>query len=236
MFCMFKIVAFDLDDTLWQNEACYRHAKRQFAELLSGCQRQGRIQTRLDEIEVDNIRHYGYGVKSFMLSMVEAALELSDERISRGDLAQVLEIGKAMLAAEIKLFNGTLEVLNQISEKCDLMMITKGDRFEQQRKIDRSGIAGYFKYVEILSEKTPDAYREILERHHIAPREFLMVGNSLRSDILPVVSIGGHAVQIPDDEPWFHELPSGDEISPQEYVQLDHLGLLPAYVASCACD
>lgn len=229
---MFKIVAFDLDDTLWHNEAYYRQAKLDFAQLLSRYQRGETIQRRLDEIEVENIAHYGYGIKSFMLSMVEAALELSDERISGADMAQVLEIGKAMLAREVDLFEGTLAVLKELCDKCDLMMITKGDLFEQQRKIERSGIVEYFKYVEVLSEKTPTAYQRILEKHAVGPGNFLMVGNSLRSDVLPVVSIGGHAVYIPDEHPWFHELPADDERSSAEYTELDHLGLLPAYIAS----
>lgn len=228
---MLKIVAFDLDDTLVQNEAYYREAKREFAQVLSRYRQWDTIHGRLDEIEVENILRYGYGVKSFMLSMVEAALEVSDERIVGRDLTRVLEIGKAMLDKEVELLDGTTDVLKEISKGRDLMIITKGDRFEQRRKIDRSGIAGYFRYVEILSEKTPDAYRDILERHDIAPAEFLMVGNSLRSDVLPALSIGAKAVYVPDEQPWFHELPSEGDMDSPEYVELDRLGQLPAHIA-----
>jgi putative hydrolase of the HAD superfamily len=228
---MLKVVAFDLDDTLVQNEAHYRKAKREFEGILSRYQRGDRIRGRLDEIEVENILRYGYGVKSFMLSMVEAALELSDERIAGGDMSRVLEIGKAMLVKEVELLDGTVDVLEKISKGRDLMIITKGDRFEQRRKIDRSGISGYFRYVEILSEKTPEAYRGILERHGLAPADFLMVGNSLRSDVMPVLSIGARAVYVPDEQPWFHELPSDGEAESLEYVELDRLGELPAHIA-----
>jgi putative hydrolase of the HAD superfamily len=225
-----EILAFDLDDTLWQNEIYYREAKDIFASQLSEYLPEAEAKERLDALEVDNIRLYGYGIKSFTLSMVEAALLCSDGQISGRELAIVLEAGKAMLAQEVELFEGTEAVLRELSTEYDLMMVTKGDLVEQQHKIERSGIADYFQHIEVVSEKTPDTYRKLLERHGILPEVFMMVGNSLRSDVLPVAEIGGHAVHIPDPRPWFHELPSDDLISDNEYVELEHLGQLPAYL------
>lgn len=225
-----KIIAFDLDDTLWQNEVYYREAKDIFAGLLSEFQSEEYARERLDAMEVDNINRYGYGIKSFMLSMIEAALAVSDGQISTHKLAQVLEAGKAMLAKEVELFEGTEAVLRELSGEFELMMITKGDLFEQQRKIDRSGIVDYFQHIEVVSEKTPDTYRGLLERYEIEPGAFMMVGNSLRSDVLPVAEIGGHAVHVPDSRPWFHEVPPAELISEIEYVELKELSELPGYL------
>jgi putative hydrolase of the HAD superfamily len=225
-----KIIAFDLDDTLWQNEIYYREAKDIFARLLSEYLPEAEARERLDAIEVENIRLYGYGIKSFTLSMVEAALECSRGQISGEKLAQILEAGKAMLAKEVELLEGTEAVLQELSVDFELMMITKGDLVEQQRKIERSGIAGYFRYIEVVSEKTPDTYRGLLEKHGISPGAFMMVGNSLRSDVLPVAEIGGHAVHIPDPRPWFHELPAQERTLEVDYIELDHLGELPGHL------
>jgi len=190
------------------------------------------VNRKLDEIEVSNLEVYGYGIKSFTLSMIETAAKAVDGKIEAHTISVILGIAKRMLSAEVELLEHTEQTLVQLSSGYDLMLVTKGDLFEQQRKISRSGIDHFFKLIEIVSEKTPARYLDILKKHHIEVERFLMVGNSLRSDILPVVAIGGRAVYIPNENTWFHEVSGQDEIEGVEYDELEYLGQLPEYMAA----
>ena len=229
---MIEIIAFDADDTLWKNESLYLKAKDELARILSTHQEPDWVGCKLDEIEISNLQIYGYGIKSFTLSMIETATEAVDGKIEAHTISAILEIAKMMLSAEVELLDYTEQALVQLSSDYDLMLVTKGDLFEQRSKISRSGIDHCFKVIEVVAEKTPARYLEILKKHDIEIEQFLMVGNSLRSDILPIVAIGGRAVYIPNENTWFHEVPEQEEIEGAEYDELEHIGQLPEYMAA----
>ena len=227
---MIDIIAFDADDTLWNNEHLYHRAKNKFSRLMAGYVEPQTAKDRLDELEVRNILYYGYGIKSFALSMIEAATDVSAGRVSGDEIQQILATIKGMLTAEVKFVEGGEATLAELSRFYDLMLITKGDLYEQEGKIERSGVARYFRYLEIVGEKSEDTYRKILGKFNLDPERFLMVGNSLRSDILPVLRIGGQAIYIPSDQTWSHEHAGEGEIGDHEFTQLEHLHLLPEYL------
>lgn len=227
---MFDVIAFDADDTLWHNETRYLQAKNRYSQLLSGYHSPQRVEQRLDEIELQNVHAYGYGIKSFTLSMIEAALEVTDGQITGSEIEGILDLGRQMLTAEVELFEHAEETLAKLSAGYDLMLITKGDVFEQGNKVERSGLTRYFRYVEIVGEKTAASYRAILERHKLNAERFLMVGNSLKSDVLPVLEVGGRAVYIPYAHTWIHERVMEGGIAQDGYYELEHLRELPALV------
>jgi putative hydrolase of the HAD superfamily len=228
---MIEIIGLDADDTLWHNEQLYHQAKKKFAQILAKYTSSKEAGLNLDETEVRNIEHYGYGIKSFTLSMIETAVEVSNGQVEGDVIAELIAIANQMLSADVELVEGAEETLERLSTKYDLMLITKGDSYEQERKIDRSGIARYFRYLEVVGEKSEAIYRKILNQYNLDPIRFLMVGNSLRSDILPVIRIGGMGVYIPNDQTWFHEHASQEEIGEVEYAELEQLSQLPTYLA-----
>jgi putative hydrolase of the HAD superfamily len=225
---MFEVIALDADDTLWDNEYLYSEAKKKFIQLLSECSDPEACAQRLDEIEMENVRCYGYGIKSFILSMIEAALELSEGRVAAENIAAILGFAREMLSAEVRLIDGVGETLASLAQNYPLMLITKGDPSEQQRKIEDSGLGVYFRWVEVVADKSPAIYRSILERYGLRAERFLMVGNSLRSDILPVLEIGGQAVLIPYANTWVHEMNVGE--TTHTYATLADLRQLPGYL------
>ncbi len=229
---MIEVIAFDADDTLWENEMLYHRAKGELARILSPYREADWVTCKLDENEVSNLQVYGYGIKSFTLSMIETAAEAVDRKIEAHTISAILEIAKRMLSAEVELLDHTEQTLLQLASDYDLMLVTKGDLFEQQGKISRSGIEHCFQLIEVVAEKTPARYLDILKKYHIEVERFLMVGNSLRSDILPVIAIGGRAIHIPNEHTWFHEVPEQEEIEGAEYDELEHLGQLPEYMAA----
>jgi putative hydrolase of the HAD superfamily len=227
---MINMIAFDADDTLWHNENLYHNAKVTLTRILANYGEPDAIQARLDQTEVRNIEYYGYGVKSFALSMVEAAVDVSAGRATGEEINEIIAIAKKMLRAPVELVDGAEETVRQLSDSYDLMLITKGDLFEQDRKIRISGIADYFRYLEVVGEKSETTYRNLLTKYDLSPAGFLMVGNSLRSDILPVVRIGGQAVYIPNETTWFHEHADEQEIGGAEFGELESLSQLPDYL------
>jgi len=227
---MINIIGLDADDTLWHNEQLYHQAKKKFAQILEKYSSSKEASLHLDQTEVRNIEHYGYGIKSFSLSMIETAVEVSNGQIDGDVIGELIAIAKQMLSADVDLVEGAKETLEELSTKYDLMLITKGDSYEQERKIERSGIADYFRYLEVVGEKSEASYRKILGQYNLDPGRFLMVGNSLRSDILPVIRIGGMGVYIPNDQTWFHEHASQEEIGEVEYAELEQLSQLPDYL------
>ena len=202
------LIAFDADDTLWHNERTYRYAREQYRVLLA---RAGvalgvdAIEARLNETEMANLPYYGYGVSSFTLSLIETAIDLTGGRITGQDLRATIDLAKQMLTENVELFPGVREILGALASRYPLMLITKGDLLHQTSKLDRSGLRQWFRHVEIVSHKTRDVYAAILSRHGIAPDRFLMIGDSLRSDVLPVVEAGGWAVHVPAVLSWSHE-------------------------------
>lgn len=227
---MFETIAFDADDTLWQNEIYYQKAKNQFSQLLSKYQDREFARRRLDQIEVHNIDIYGYGIKMFTLSMIETAIDLSGGKIKGPEIHRLIDISKEMLTKEVELFEHAEQTLAKLAPRFDLMLITKGDHFEQERKVARSGISGYFRYIEIVTEKSQERYQALMAKNDIHPNRFLMVGNSLRSDIQPVIAIGGRAVYIPNEHTWFHENLLEEEIDPNAYEELERIAQLPALI------
>jgi putative hydrolase of the HAD superfamily len=198
-------LAFDADDTLWHNETHYAETQEAFRALLRPFLDDAAIDARLYETETRNLRHYGYGIKAFTLSMIETALELTGDRLDGAGIRQVVNLGKAMLARPVEPLPGVAETLQVLAGCFDLMLITKGDLFDQQTKLAKSGLGRHFSRVEIVSEKDEATYAAILQRHGLSPSSFTMVGNSVRSDILPVLALGARAIHIPYHTTWAHE-------------------------------
>ena len=205
---MIRLVGFDGDDTLWHNERSYRDAREHFRGLLNrvGIELDADdVETTITNTEVANIRYFGYGVSSFTLSLIETAVDLTDGRVTSAELRDLVQLAKGMMSEAIDVFDGVRETLAAISSRGPLMLITKGDLLHQASKLERSGLQDLFHHVEIVSDKNPSVYQRILDRHGIDPSRFLMVGNSLRSDILPVIELGGAAAHVPAALNWILE-------------------------------
>ncbi len=226
----FDMIAFDADDTLWHSESLYAAAQEEYRRLLAAYAEAETIDRVLHQTEMRNLSVYGYGIKGFALSMIEAALELSQQRITGREVQQILDLARQMLNTEVELLEGVTEVIAQLAATYPLMLITKGDLIHQEAKIEQSGLKPHFRYIEIVADKTLDSYAALLAKHHLQPSHFLMVGNSLRSDILPVLAMGGQAVHVPYAITWAHE---HVEVPPEHqgrYHELEHIGQLPALV------
>ncbi len=227
----FEIVAFDADDTLWANERLYIEAQAQFRQLLAHYHSPEWIDARLYETEMRNLAHFGYGIKAFALSMIETAIELTEGRVAGRDVQTIIDLARGMLGAEVELLDFVAETVPQVAATHPLMLITKGDLRDQEGKIARSGLAAYFRHIEVVSDKRRDDYAAILAHYGVAPERFLMVGNSLRSDILPVLELGASAVYVPAELTWAHETAEPPAASQPRYYQLAHLGQLPGLLA-----
>jgi putative hydrolase of the HAD superfamily len=224
---MFDIIAFDADDTLWHNEILYSNALDGFKLLLAPYAPPEQVAHALYQTEMRNLAYYGYGIKSYALSMIETAIEVSAGKIDGQGILAVIGLAREMLDANTRLVDHAQEVVNRLSSTYPLMLITKGDLLDQQRKLARSGLKPCFRYIEIVTDKTPESYAALLERYHIDPARFLMVGDSIRSDILPVIALGGCAVHIPYHITWAHEHIDLTDEQRRHFYKLDHLGLLP---------
>jgi putative hydrolase of the HAD superfamily len=227
---MIKTIAFDADDTLWHNERIFLSAKEKYKRLLSKYHDGRWIEERLDEAEMRNIKHFGYGIKGFTLSMIETAVELTEGRVRGHEIREIMAYAREMLAAPIEVLEGVEETIVILAENYHLMVITKGDLFDQEAKLARSGLGEYFADVEVVSHKTGAVYRKITDRYEIDPPTFVMVGNSLRSDILPVLEIGAQAVHIPYETEWFHEMVTAEELKDKEFVRLGRISELLNWV------
>ncbi len=200
-----KVIGFDADDTLWVNETYYREAEEQFAKLLSAYETANKIDQELFKKEMENLEMYGYGIKSFILSMVEAALEISNNSASSTVIQEIIDIGKTMINRPVELLGGVEDVLQTLSSKYRLILATKGDLLDQERKLENSNLTKYFHHIEVLSDKKEANYSKLLNHLDINPSEFLMVGNSLKSDVLPLVNIKAQAIHVPYHTTWEHE-------------------------------
>lgn len=224
----FDVIAFDADDTLWHNERLYVAAQEQYRHLLSTYVSPERVETQLYEVEIRNLKHFGYGIKAFALSMIETAVELTEGRITGHDVQAIVNIARGMLTADVEVLDHVSDTLDALKAHYRLMVITKGDLRDQESKITRSGLAARFGHVEIVSDKSPAGYAAVMTRHGIQPGRFLMVGNSLRSDIWPVLELGGEAVYVPHALTWAHEAADPPPVEHPGFHQLEHIGLLPA--------
>ena len=212
-----NVIGFDADDTLWVNETYFREAEEGFTALLENYETKNKIDQELFKTEINNLELYGYGIKSFVLSMIESALDLSNHQVSQTTLSKILDLGKEMIARPVELLDDVEEVLKKLSGNYRLIVLTKGDLLDQERKLERSGLSEYFHHVEVLSDKKEHNYKNLLDHLGVDVNEFLMIGNSLKSDVLPIMNIGAQAVHVPFHTTWAHE-----EVHPEEHTN-DHL-------------
>ncbi len=202
---MIKVIAFDADDTLWHNESYFQEAEKKFCALLENYLPQHTVARELLQTEIKNISLYGYGIKAFMLSMIETAIHITDKSIPNEDIEKIIGYGQELLNKPVDLMDGVVDVLQQLKGKYRLVMATKGDLLDQERKLKKSGLESYFHHIEIMSEKKEDDFRKLIKHLDIPPDQFAMIGNSLKSDIVPVLNLGGHGFHIPYHVTWAHE-------------------------------
>jgi putative hydrolase of the HAD superfamily len=200
-----KVIAFDADDTLFINETYFAETEQKFCGLMEDYLSHQSISKELFKMEIDNLKLYGYGIKGYILSMIEAAMRISNNTLPIEIIEKILQYGKELLEKPIVLLEGVEETLAALHGKYKLVVATKGDLLDQRRKLHNSGLGHYFHHIEVMSDKQEIDYSDLLRRLEIAPAEFFMIGNSLKSDILPVLAIGGHAVHIPFHTTWAHE-------------------------------
>lgn len=201
----FQVIAFDADDTLWVNEPYFQETEQKFCALLEDYLPHHAVAQELFKTEIDNLRLYGYGVKGFMLSMIETALRVSNHTIPPSVIEKAIQYGKELLDKPIELLDGVKETLETLKDKFRLVVATKGDLLDQERKLKKSGLEYFFHHIEIMSEKQEADYQKLIRHLDIRPDQFLMVGNSIKSDILPVLAIGGFGLHIPYHTTWAHE-------------------------------
>jgi putative hydrolase of the HAD superfamily len=225
---MITTIAFDADDTLWQNETLFREAQAKLAQILAEWETPEGIMQAIMKTERQNMPIYGYGVKAFTLSMFETALAVSHREISSETIQEILALGRSMLQAEAALLPHVTETLQSLQRNYHLMVITQGDLLEQTSKLTRSGLGGYFSLVEVLHQKTPDTYKAILKKYNLDRKTFLMVGNSLRSDIAPVLALGAKAVHIPNQPIWELELLDDFDPLQEGFYKIDTICQLPS--------
>lgn len=194
--------------------------KQKLCELLSHYIDQETLEDRFYDAQIRNLQHFGYGAKSFILSMIETAIELTGGAITSREIQQIINTGRQLIDFPIEILDGITEVLETLSAQFDLMLLTKGDLFDQESKIARSGLVHHFKRVEIVSEKNEESYRRVLKKYAVEPADFLMIGNSLKSDILPVVHIGGRAIHIPYAVTWAHERVDDEQLMGKSFTTL----------------
>lgn len=200
-----KVIGFDADDTLWVNEPYFQEVERQFCQILKPYLDEEETSKELFKTEMQNLEIYGYGAKGFILATIETALRATDGKITSEELNLIIKTGKTLMTMPIQLLDGVEQVLQQLRGKYKLILATKGDLLDQERKLKKSGLIGYFHHIEIMSDKHENNYKKLLAHLDIQPNEFLMVGNSIKSDILPVIKIGAKAIHVPFEVTWQHE-------------------------------
>jgi putative hydrolase of the HAD superfamily len=218
-----RIIGFDADDTLWVNEPFYRNTERKFCELLKSYKNDDEINRELYKVEVKNLDLYGYGNKAFILSLIETAVIVSEGKVTASEIERILVLGKEQINEKNPLLEGVPEVLRILSAHFRLIVATKGDLLDQERKLRNSGIGGYFHHIEIMSDKTGENYQKLLNHLDIRPDEFLMVGNSLKSDIVPVIKLGGYGIHVPFHITWLHEELLPDEMPDNHFFTVGYL-------------
>jgi putative hydrolase of the HAD superfamily len=226
-----RVIAFDADDTLWVNETYFREAEEKFASLLEDFLPQHAIMKELYRTEIGNLGLYGYGIKGFMLSMIETALRISGEKMPIALVEKIIQIGQEMLGKPVDLLPGVREVLQSLQGKYRIVLATKGDLVDQERKLQKSGLEGYFHHIEIMSEKRTSDYEKLIKHLDIQASEFLMIGNSLKSDILPVLELGGYGIHVPFHTTWIHEQVD-HEVKHERFFTAEHLEEATARIQS----
>jgi putative hydrolase of the HAD superfamily len=229
-------IGFDADDTLWHNESIFEDAHRRYCELLARWHDAQTVERTLFATEMANLERFGYGIKSHALSSIETAIALTEGAISAEEIHAIVDLAKGMLDHPVELLEGAAEVLPGLAARYRLVLITKGDLRDQERKVRKSGLEAHFKEIEIISEKDTKVYRRLLARHGIAPEEFVMVGNSLKSDILPVLDLGGYGVYVPYRITWQAERaePPAEGTAAGRFFTIPNLHALPALLEKIA--
>lgn len=222
-------IAFDADDTLWQNEQFFQLTQTRFAELLADYAEKDHLSDRLIAAERRNLGRYGFGIKGFVLSMIETALDVTDDKVPTNVVREIIQAGHEMLEHPVELLPHAQAVIEQLTDEYQILLITKGDLLDQERKLAQSSLGDLFDGVEIVSDKTPNVYKEIFDRHGDGPEHALMAGNSMKSDVLSALETGSFGVFVPHDLTWVfeHESPP---VNHQKYFEIDHLGLLPPLI------
>jgi putative hydrolase of the HAD superfamily len=200
-----KVIAFDADDTLWDNEAFFQEAEKKFTALFEDYLPQHSVARELLTTEIQNLQLYGYGIKGFILSMIETAIRITDGKVDADTVWKIIGYGQEILHKPVQIIPGVEEVLTALRGRYRLVMATKGDLLDQERKLRKSGLERFFHHIEIMSDKKEDDYRRLIKRLDIKPEEFVMIGNSIKSDVWPVLNIGGHGIHIPYHVTWEHE-------------------------------
>lgn len=224
-------IGFDADDTLWQNEQFFRSTEAQFAQLLGEFAAAEHLHESLHDAQIRNLAHYGFGIKGFTLSMIETAIEVTDGKVPPRILNEILTFGREMLRHPVETLPHVQETLAALSDNFRLVLITKGDLFDQERKLAQSGLGDFFGGVEIVSDKTMDTYTKVFARHGDGAERAMMVGNSLKSDVAPAIEAGSWGVYVPHDLTWSYENIAAPDAHPR-YRQLDHLGHLRGLLAT----
>ncbi len=201
-----KVIAFDADDTLWVNETFFREAETSFCNLLEDFMPHHSVNQELYRIEVGNIELYGYGIKAFMLSMIQTASVITENKVDFSIVDKIMEIGHDMMNKPVELLDGVQEVIEELHGRYKLVVATKGDLVDQERKLAKSGLDHYFHHIEIMSEKRSANYQKLIKQLDCHPSEFLIICNSIKSDVLPVIVLGGNAIHIPFHTTWEHEV------------------------------
>ncbi len=222
-----RVIAFDADDTLWENEHYFRKTEDEFCRLLSGFLSKSEIQREFYQTELVNLPLYGYGIKGFILSLVETAIRITNNTHDCRIVQEVIALGKKMLNEPVILIDGVEEVLSTLKDKYRLIVATKGDLLDQERKLKKSGLLHYFHHIEIMTEKDDNSYRKLIRHLDIQAHELLMIGNSLKSDVLPVLNIGGHAIHIPFEVTCIHEQVK-EHVDHINFQSLLHIREVPA--------
>jgi len=224
MYKNIKVIGFDADDTLWVNETYFREAELEFGKLMQPYETINKIDQELFKIEIENLPIYGYGIKGFVLSMMETALKLSNSQVNQKTMNAIIDIGKNMLNKPVELLDGVEKTLKTLSQSHRLIMATKGDLLDQERELEKSGLIKYFHHIEVMSDKKDNDYIKLLSHLDINPEEFLMIGNSLKSDILPLVNIGANAIHVPFHTTWQHEMVDDNKLlNNQDYKTVESI-------------
>ncbi len=224
-----KVISFDADDTLWVNEPYYRETENLFAELLKKYLKEDKINKHLFRTEMQNLRLYGYGAKGFMLSMIEAAIKISNEKLPNEIILKIIDLGKELLTKPLILLDGVEKVLKTLHGKYTLIIATKGDLLDQERKLENSGLASYFHHIEIMSDKKQANYDKLIKHLDISAENFVMIGNSINSDIKPVLEMGAYAIHVPYHTTWIHEEGDGIKIENDKFAEVKSLADVLTY-------
>lgn len=230
MLSKVKVIGFDADDTLWDNEPFYRQTEHKFCMLLKDFMDEETLNQELFKTEIENLALYGYGIKAFTLSLIETAIRISNGNVTADIINQIIELGKQQLNEPVNLIDDVEKVLSSLKPHYKLIVATKGDLLDQEKKLQKSGLSKYFHHIEIMSDKGENNYSELIKHLDINPNEFLMVGNSLRSDVIPVLNLGGFGAFVPYHTTWLHEYVDENNVKNERFIRLNTLSDLKKYL------